>query len=204
MPTVFFFFPFLTTFLPFTEWLERNNISYCRSQQSCFFTSHIHKKLIHCPLLSPRILVNPHQPTCSAKPHRHRYSLTRTSFYPAQTTPWSMPGLPRSVSDADRSLKYWSVGPKNITNNKHIGWGNRNAVWEKSLFFHVLHSLRLKLTHKESCNSDLLHTGPMGSPRLPGLLMTHLIQVSDIWIFCWLPCGTEIYTDVSSQMMMKI
>lgn len=43
--------------------------------------------------------LTPTHSTCSARPHCPCYSLTRTSFYPVQTTPRSPPDPQRSASD---------------------------------------------------------------------------------------------------------
>lgn len=43
--------------------------------------------------------IAPTHSTCSARPHCHCYSLTRTSFYPVQTTLRSLPDPQCSVSD---------------------------------------------------------------------------------------------------------
>lgn len=71
---------------------------------------------IHLPSYQLESLLTLTHSTCSARPHCHCYSLTRTSFYPVQTTPRSPPDPQRSASDVANAalIKVLPVGPANL------------------------------------------------------------------------------------------
>lgn len=76
------------------------SLSFCPPQRPLYTLQKKKTTSIHLPSYQLESLLTPTHSTCSARPHCHCYSLTRTSFYPVQTTPRSPPDPQRSVSDA--------------------------------------------------------------------------------------------------------
>lgn len=79
------------------------------------------KASIHLPSYQLESRLTPTHSTCSARPHCHCYSLTRTSFYPVQTTPRSPPDPQRSVSDVTKAalITLLPVGPANLISHQN-------------------------------------------------------------------------------------
>lgn len=93
------------------------SLSFCSPPTRPYTLKYKKKKTsIHLSSYQRESRLTPTHSTCSARPHCHCYSLTRTSFYPVQTTPRSPPDPQRSVSDVANAVLIilLPVGPANM------------------------------------------------------------------------------------------
>lgn len=101
------------------------SLSFC-SPTGPLYPTKKKKTSIHLPSYQLESRLTPTHSTCSARPHCHCYSLTRTSFYPVQTTPRSPPDPQRSVSDVANAalIILLPVGPANLISHQRgaVAW----------------------------------------------------------------------------------